>query len=221
MPDPSPHRRHAVLSELVVKQTPTHDLAHNWAHVERVHHWCIRIATELGEDADLAGAAGLVHDLLLVPKDHADRASAGELSAARAPELLQAAGYDEAEIAVVCDAVRTGPWSAQLPPSGPIGAILQDADRLDAIGVTGAFRNIAVAQDMARRRPNNAFWHPTDPLHLDPERPLNDGRFALDHWHVKLLTLADGMNTAPARREGARRHAHMLQLLDMLATEQR
>jgi uncharacterized protein len=210
--------REAQLWNLVRPLLPRYELAHDPAHVARVTQWCIRLAPELEVDPHLAAAAGIVHDLVHVPKDSPQRSTASLLSAAAAREPLEACGYSEDEQLSIVQAVRTCSWSAGLAPTIPLGAILQDADRLDALGVIGAFRNVAVAQDMTSRSLRGALWHPTDPF-LESRRDPDDSRWALDHWRVKLLRLQDGMHTEGARREGARRTAHMLQLLDLLASE--
>jgi uncharacterized protein len=210
--------REAALWERVRPLLPRYELAHDPSHVARVTQWCIRLAPELGAEPAMAAAAGIVHDLVHVPKDSPRRSAASLLSAAAAREPLEACGYSEAERLLIIEAVRTCSWSAGLPPDNPLGMILQDADRLDALGVIGAFRNIAVAQDMTTRTLHGAFWHPTDPF-LETDRAPDDSRWALDHWRIKLLTLASGMHTEGARREAARRTAHMLQLLDLLGAE--
>lgn len=210
--------RLAALWAQVLPALPTTELAHDAAHVLRVVRWCARLAPELGADPELAVAAGMVHDLVAVPKDSPLRSTASLLSAATAGPLLTAAGFETpAQLAVVA-AVRSCSWSAGHPADSPLARVLQDADRLDAIGVVGAFRNIAVAQDMGARSQRGAFFHPTDPL-AQSDRELDDRRWALDHWRVKLLGLAAGMHSATARREAARRKAHMLLLLDMLEHE--
>lgn len=143
------HPRHAALWALVEPRLPPGELAHDRFHILRVHAWALRLAPEAGADPDLAGAAALVHDLVFVPKDSAQRSQGGELSAAAAPVVLAEAGYAASEIALIADAVRTSSWSRGLPPAGPLGAVLQDADRLDAIGALGLMRNLACAQHMA------------------------------------------------------------------------
>jgi uncharacterized protein len=199
--------RHAALWAQVEPRLPPGELAHDAQHLRRVYNWAIRLAPEAAADHDLAGAAALVHDLVFVPKDSAARSQGGELSAAAAPVVLAAAGYTASEIALIADAVRTSSWSRGLPPSGPLGAVLQDADRLDALGVLGLMRNLACAQHMARPG-QGGFYHPADPLAAS-DRPLNDKVWATDHLFAKLLRLSAGMHTATARAEAQRRHAFL------------
>ena len=210
--------RHQRLWALVEPRLPAGELAHDGHHVQRVTSWCMRLAPEAGADIELAGATGLVHDLVFVPKDSAERATGGERSAAAAPAVLAEAGYHPNEIAAVAEAVRTSSWSRGLAPTGPLGRVLQDADRLDAIGALGVLRTAACGQFMSRPERPGRFYDPGDPLHLS-DRPLDDRTQVLDHLFAKLLTLSDGMHTATAKAEAARRHAWMQAFLGQLASE--
>jgi uncharacterized protein len=210
--------RHGALWARVEQALPDGELAHDRHHIERVYRWSLRLAPEAAADADLSGAAALVHDLALVPKDSPQRALGGERSGELAGSALSAAGYDESERAAVCGAVRTSSWSRGLPPEGPLGVVLQDADRLDAIGALGLMRNLSCAQWMSRPGRPGRFYDPEDPFHESP-RALDDRRNALDHCFAKLLQLADGMRLPSAQAEAARRHAAMAAFIAELRSE--
>jgi uncharacterized protein len=210
--------RHAALWLRVLPHLPPGELAHDRHHLLRVYGWAVRLAPEAGADPDLCGAAALVHDLVFVPKDSAARSQGGERSAAAAPAELAAVGYAAEEIAAIAAAVRTSSWSRGLPPEDAVGAVLQDADRLDALGAVGLMRNLACAQHMAKPERDGAFYHPEDPLHQS-QRPLDDRRWALDHAFAKLLKLAAGMHTPTAQVEAARREAFLRHFLAEVATE--
>jgi len=122
--------------------------------------------------------------------------------------VLAEAGYSAPEVAQIADAVRTSSWSRGLPPAGPLGAVLQDADRLDALGALGLMRNLACAQHMAKPG-RGGFYHPEDPLAASG-RDLDDKAWAADHLPAKLLKLAAGMHSATARAEAQRRHQFLL-----------
>ena len=188
------------------------DLAHDALHVARVYRWALRLAPEAGADPDLAGAAALVHDLDPTPKHDPARAASGERSSRAAEPLLAAVGYAAGERREILAAVAASSWSRGLAPSGAIGEVLQDADRLDAIGAVGIARVFACHQSMAAAGSDGLFYHPGDPF-AEGGRSLDDRRHALDHFAVKLLKLADGMHTPTARAEAARRHEAMLSFL--------
>ncbi len=210
--------RHGLLWARVEAALPLGELAHDRHHLERVYRWALRLAAEAGADADLCGAAALVHDLALMPKDGPERALGGERSAELAGEVLNAAGYAGAETAEVCGAVRTSSWSRGLPPEGPLGVVLQDADRLDAIGALGLMRNLSCAQWMSRADRPGRFYHPEDPF-CEGARALDDRRNALDHCYAKLLRLAAGMRLPTAQAEAARRQQAMLSFIAALRSE--
>lgn len=208
--------RHAALWAGVV--TPPGELAHDRLHLERVHAWALRLAPEAAADPDLCGAAAIVHDLAMVPKDGPDRSQGGTLSAVAAKPLLAQADYTDPEIAIICAAVASSSWSKGLPPANAVGIVLQDADRLDAIGALGLLRTIACGQWMSKPERPGRFYDPLDPL-ARSDRPLDDRRQALDHLPAKLLKLAAGMHTPSAKQEAVHRHGFLLTMLAALARE--
>jgi len=212
------HARHQALWAYVEPHLDAADLSHDLDHVLRVYAWSLRLAPEAGVDEDLAGAAALVHDLVNVPKDDPGRASAGEKSADQARGALAGAGYDDGEIDRISAAVRTSNWSAGRVAEEPLGELLQDADRLDAIGAIGVFRTFTCAQRMVENGSRVRFAATDDPLARRGRTP-DDKRFALDHFPVKLLKLAKGMHFRSSREEAKRRHATMVALLDEMQRE--
>ncbi len=160
----------------------------------------------------------LVHDLAFVPKDSPDRALGGERSAQLAGAVLITADYAADEVAAIADAVRTSSWSRGLAPTNALGVVLQDADRLDAIGAVGLLRTVACAQYMSRPERPGRFYHDSDPF-ADGARALDDKAQAIDHCYAKLLKLAAGMHLPTAKAEGARRHAALVDFLGVLRRE--
>ena len=216
-PDPR-YPRHAVLWSLVSEQTDDIDLAHDGEHVLRVYRWALRLAPEAGADVELTGAAALVHDLVNIPKEHRDRPLGSELSARASQGLLEAAGYTAPECDAIVEAVRTTSWSRGLKPTSAMGAVLQDADRLDALGAVGIARTFATAQAMSSRGQDSRFYDPEDPL-ARSGRALDDKRQPVDHFFAKLLKLTDTMHTASAKTEAAKRHRRMEAFLADLEAE--
>ena len=95
---------------------------------------------------------------------------------------------------------------------------LQDADRLDAIGAIGVMRNVACAQAMSSRGNNGLLYNPQDPLYKS-SRPLNDKKFAIDHFFKKLLLLHKDFHTPYAQEEARRRHDFLLTFLNALSLD--
>lgn len=90
--------------------------------------------------------------------------------------------------------------------------ILQDADRLDALGAIGLARMLMVSGALAR-----PLYDSTDPLAQN--RDPDDTAFALDHFQTKLFTLADTMQTVTARQIAEERTQYMRSFLTRLQSE--
>jgi uncharacterized protein len=202
----------------VEPQLPPGELAHDRHHIARVYQWAVKLSAEGRVDPDLAGAMALVHDLAFVPKDSPDRALGGERSAQLAGAVLSAAGYASTEVAEIAEAVRTSSWSRGLTPTNALGVVLQDADRLDAIGAVGLLRTVACAQYMSRPERAGRLYHDSDPF-ADSGRVLDDKAQAVDHCYAKLLKLAAGMHLPMAQAEAAQRHAALVDFLGVLRRE--
>lgn len=193
------------------------DLAHDAHHVLRVYRWALRLAPEAGADIDLAGSAALVHDLDATAKNSPERRLSSERSAGLAAPLLLAAGYDETRAVVaICAAVRGSGWSRGEMAHDALALTLQEADRLDALGAIGIARCFATHQSMASA--DSCLFHPDDPLG-ETGRTLDDKRLAVDHFHLKLLRIAETLTLPTAREEGARRHAVLTSYLHSLHHE--
>ena len=178
----------------------------------------IKLAPECDVDGDLAGAAALVHDLVRVDKEDDRRAEAGNLAASMAVEPLLAAGYSQNDVDRIGAAVRGSNWSSHSAPTSALGAVIQDADRLDAMGAIGVARTLTTAQSIADRGNALRLYDPSDPLTRSGREP-DDSRNAIDHFYTKLLKLERGMHTQTAKREARKRQRTMLGFLTDLERE--
>lgn len=170
------------------------DGAHDLGHVRRVLANARRIAQdEGGADETVLIPAAILHDAVNLPKDHPDRARASRLSGRVAAEFLATLPfYPAAKIAAVAHAIEAHSFSAAIAPETLEAEILQDADRLEALGAIGLARMFLIAGQMG-----GALFDPEDPLARN--RSLDDRRFALDHLEVKLFPVAATMRTAAGR----------------------
>src|SRR5690606_8932965 len=109
--------------------------AHDLAHILRVFRNAMRIQAVEGGDARVLTAAVLLHDCVAVEKSSPLRARASTLAAEKASGVLAALGWDESEIGAVGHAIAAHSFSAGIAPETLEAKILQDADRLDAIGI--------------------------------------------------------------------------------------
>ena len=200
------------LIEQIVPYYRAQDPGHDWAHITRVVKTATSLALEENADLAVVVPAAYLHDIVNIPKNHPERSRASELAADKAIKLLQEHGYDEKKFISIHRAIVEHSFSRGLTPSSIEAACVQDADRLDAIGAIGVLRCAAVNVEM-----KTAFYDPEDPFAT--RRPLDDRTWMVDHYYVKLLKLAETMQTAAAKREGQRRVEFMQSFLEQLKSE--
>ena len=194
---------------------PGADAAHDLAHSARVVAWAERLARDEGADRAVVVPAAWLHDAVHVPKTHPDRARASRLAADAARGWLAAEGYPADRLDAVAHAIEAHSYTAGVPPETAEARVVQDADRLDALGAVGIARCYAMSGVFG-----SALAHPTDPVPSEPPgRELDDRRWATDHFFVKLLGLPATMRTAAGRAEAERRAAFMRAFLDRLRRE--
>ncbi|MFB9995336.1 HD domain-containing protein [Deinococcus oregonensis] len=193
-----------------VQTSMTFDAAHDTAHLERVARWTLRCAPTLAPG--LAIAAALTHDVVNLPKNHPQRAQASTLAADAVRARLPSLGFDAAEAEAVAAAVRDHSYSRGATPETLLGAALQDADRLDALGALGILRAAAAGGSMGR-----ALLHATDPFCT--ARTPDDAAYTVDHFFTKLLRLETTFQTPTGRQEAARRTGVMRVFLANLGEE--
>jgi len=203
----------ARLAELAARAMPADaDPAHDLLHVRRVAGLARSIAEAEGAEVVVAVGAALLHELVNLPKDHPDSRRSGDLCAEAAAGLLRAEAIDAERAAQICACIRDHGFSKGVLPDSLAARVLQDADRLDAIGAIGVARCFATCNAM--RTP---FYSEHDPLCR--AREPDDKRFGLDHFFKKLLRVADGLHTATARRLAEPRVALMRAYLEQFARE--
>lgn len=201
----------AKLRKAVQEQMPV-DPAHDLAHLDRVWGNAQAIACAEGGDLRILLAASYLHDLVNLPKDARSRHKASTLSADAAAPILQSFGFEPSEISAARHAIIAHSFSGGVEPQSLEAMILRDADRLDALGAIGIARTFVVAGALGR-----PLYDPDDPF--AKSRPLDDQRWSLDHWQVKLLHLARGMLTGTGRKLADRRVRVMVEFLGHLAEE--
>jgi uncharacterized protein len=183
------------------------DGAHDVAHALRVASLAERLAREECADTEVCVVGALLHDLVYRPKNHPESADTARMAAEVAPDWCAGAGL-AAKSAAVAHAILTHSWSGGGAPGSLEARIVQDADRLEALGAIGIARVFATGGSF-----HSALWHPDDPF--AEGRELDDKRYTLDHFFRKLLKLADAMQTPSGRRLAVERQRV---LLDYLAT---
>lgn len=197
---------------LIPHATQGDDGSHDLAHIHRVFRNAMRIHGQEGGNGTVLAASVLLHDCVAVEKNSPLRAQASRLAAEKACGLLRDLRWEETDIEAVAHAILTHSFSANIAPETLEAKILQDADRLDAIGMVGAARCFYIAGRMG-----SALYDPEDPL--AENRPLDDRRFAIDHFENKLFKLADGFQTQAGRHLAKERHERLQQVLTLFLDE--
>ena len=187
----------------VIKLLDGRDSAHDFQHIKRVYKNAEVIGRREGADMKILLPAALLHDLVVYPKASAKTSKSADDSADMAEKLLRSFRYPQDKIDKICYCIRTHSYSKRLVPATLEGKILQDADRLDALGAIGIARTFSVGG--SEKRP---FYNPDDPF-WKSNRELNDREWTLDHFQTKLLKLKDSMHTNTARKMGQERAKFM------------
>ena len=188
------------------------DGSHDTSHLQRVWKNAAAIQAQEGGDAEVLLAATLLHDCVAVEKDSPLRAQASRLSAEKARQVLKSLDWPDAKIDAVAHAVEAHSFSAGVAPRTIEAKVLQDADRLDAIGMVGVARCFYVAG-----RLGSALYDSADP-HASA-RALDDTRFAIDHFRTKLLGLSTGFRTVTGTRMAIVRRDRLQRFLDEFSDE--
>jgi uncharacterized protein len=185
---------------------------HDWWHIARVRALARAIAREEGADPYICELAALLHDV-------ADDKIAGdeETGLRLVREWLAAHEVDAGVSAHVMEIIGTMSFGGGRTSMRTLeGRVVQDADRLDAIGAMGIARAFAFGGSRGR-----TLWDPSDA----PRQYASKAAYrasdssTINHFYEKLLLLKDRMNTTYGRRLAARRHQYMVEFLEEFAAE--
>ncbi|MCC3152975.1 HD domain-containing protein [Hymenobacter sp. BT770] len=196
----------AATAQFIEQKFADEGSGHDWAHIRRVWLMARRLATAAPEaDHEVTELAALLHDIADW-KFHDGDYEAGPRAAR---EWLRSQQSPEALIARVETVIREVSFKGlgvATPVSSIEAALVQDADRLDAIGAIGIARAFAYGGHKGR------------PLHDPAVAPVAHDSFAsyqknsaptLNHFYEKLLHLKDRLSTDAARQVAQERHAFM------------
>lgn len=139
-------------------------------------------------------------------------ANSSIIAAKKAVAFLESIDYPQQYHDAIAHAIEAHSFSANIRPNTLEAKIVQDADRLDALGAIGVTRCIQVSTQF-----NAQLYNDSDIF--AEERELNDKQFTLDHFQTKLFKIAETMNTESARREAQKRKTFMQTYLEQLHDE--
>lgn len=153
--------------------------------------------------------AAWLHDCVYVAKDSPLRSEASRLSADRALSFLKAENYPTGDWDAIHHAIAAHSFSAQVETRTLEAKVIQDADRIDALGAVGLSRCLMLGGAMGTE-----LMSRHDPF--CEEREPDDSRYTIDHFYRKLLLLESTMKTAAGRALAKKRtevlHAYLAQL---------
>lgn len=188
---------------------------HDWWHIYRVRNIAIQIAARENADLYVVQLAALLHDIADWKFNDGDFSAGPKL----AREWLEKLLVGEDIISHVCEIIKGVSFKGAgvtAKMSTTEGMVVQDADRLDAIGAIGIARTFAYGGHRGQEIYNpdvRPEWHDSF------EEYKNCTGSTINHFYEKLLLLRDLMNTETARRMAVERHRYMEQFLDRFFKE--
>ncbi|MBB6331518.1 uncharacterized protein HNP24_002468 [Chryseobacterium sediminis] len=191
------------------------EAGHDWFHIERVWKLASQIAETEECDQEVVELSALLHDIA-DPKFHnGDETIAPKISRA----FLEEQNVPEETILKVLFVIENISFKNrdQAPVNPPIELkIVQDADRIDAIGAIGIARTFNFGGFK-----NNLMYHPDiEPkLGMSKEEYKKSDGTTINHFYEKLLLLKDMMNTEKGKKMAEERHNYMLNFLDQFYKE--
>lgn len=168
--------------------TGNDDGSHDIGHLQRVSTLSVRFAKEENADELVTYTAGMLHDIVNLPKNHPNIKNCSLMASERARTLLNELNFPSELIPNVCHAIHAHSFSANVETETIEARCVQDADRMEALGAFGLMRVFYVSGKFQSKIMDE----------IDPEgcnRKHNDKAYALDHFPLKLFTLPGTMKT--------------------------
>lgn len=191
------------------------EAGHDWFHIERVWKLSRKIAETEGGNREVVELAALLHDIA-DPKFHnGDETLALKISEEWMNSLKVSPDVVEQVLFIIKNISFKNRGESPENPQIEL-QIVQDADRLDAIGAIGIARTFNFGGFK-----NNMMYHPEIPpkLNMSKEEYKKNEGTTVNHFYEKLLLLKDLMNTNSAKKIAAERHDFMLKFLDQFYKE--
>lgn len=188
---------------------------HDWWHIHRVRNTALYIAQEEKADLFLVELDALLHDIA----DHKFHNGDETIGPKVASEWLEQVGADEHTILHVQQTIKDISFKGAgvaTPMLSLEGKIVQDADRLDAIGAIGIARAFAYGGFK-----NRELYNPniSPKQHSSFEEYKKETGPTINHFYEKLFLLKDRMNTQTARRIAEHRHQYMIEFVNRFYAE--
>jgi uncharacterized protein len=196
----------------VIQTVGFEDPSHDLLHFKRVVNQAKSLATHESAQMEIIVPAAWLHDLVNVPKNDPRRKQASTLSAEAAVSFLAEIDYPKIYFDEIYHAIQAHSFSAGFEAKTIEAKVVQDADRLDALGAIGISRCFSTGGSMKRE-----FYEIEDPF--CGNRQADDSRFTIDHFYAKLLKLESTFQTPSGKREAQIRTSFMKSFLKQLESE--
>ena len=203
-------------ADFVKKKLEGEGTGHDWWHAHRVHETAMSIAKgEKGADLYVVQLASLLHDIADHKFTKDDKAGQK-----MAEQFLKKQGVDDKTISHVSYIINNISYSggAKAKVNTKEAMIVQDADRLDAMGAIGIARAFAYGGYAGK-----VLHNPVKPKDYDSFEEYKNanalGSTSINHFYEKLLLLKGKMNTETGRKIAADRHTFMEDYLDQFYAE--
>ena len=191
------------------------EAGHDWFHIERVYKNALLIAQEEECQLEIVKLGALLHDIADSKFHNGDETIGPKTARA----FLEAQQVDQATIDHVVNIIENISFKGgnfEKKFSSIELEIVQDADRLDAIGAIGIARTFNYGGFK-----NRPLYDPASPpvLNMSKEEYKSSTAPTINHFYEKLLLLRDKMNTATGRALAAKRHEFMINYLEQFYSE--
>ena len=170
--------------------------SHDMSHINRVEALCLEIQKEEGGDLLVLQLAALLHDVGVI-KEHEEGGDHALYSADIASEFLSKAGLGKEVIEAVTTCIRTHRFSAGESPEILEARILQDADRLDALGAVGIFRAVLSMGALRMLKHTTGIDKGSSKRTVYIEDPIEGFN---EYMQYKPFTIPEKLNTDTAKR---------------------
>ncbi len=201
--------------QLVKEKLGEDSTGHDYFHIMRVRALAVRLAIEEGADAYVVELAALLHDIADW-KFHDGDLNAGPKVASEWLKSLDEKPETVEKVAVIIKEVSYKGAGVKTTPASIEGKVVQDADRLDALGAIGIARTFAYGGKFER-----PMYDPDQPpvMHQTFEEYKASRGTTLNHFYEKILLLKERLNTDAARALAEERHKYVEDFVERFLSE--
>ena len=200
--------------EFISQEFESEGSGHDWFHIDRVRRLALHIGQSEGSEPFITEMGALLHDLddwkLTESESHFP------VKAKKWLETLEVEAQVATLILNVIEDISYQGAGTETPVRSIEAAVVQDADRLDAIGAIGIARTFAYGGHKSRLIYNPAI---APVMHSDFQSYKNSTAPTINHFYEKLLLLKDRMNTNTAKSIADQRHCFMEYYLEQFFNE--